>query len=63
MLAQKLTEVVVSLSAVREDAEKADNGNKAAARRVRVALQQVKKTLQEVHQLSLGGEEEKSEEK
>ena len=63
MLAQKLTEVVVSLSAVREDAEKADNGNKAAARRVRVALQQVKKTLQEVRQLSLGGEEEKSEEK
>lgn len=63
MLAQKLTEVVVTLSAVREDAEKADKGNKAAARRVRVALQQVKKTIQEVRQLSLGGEEEKSEEK
>jgi len=59
MLAQKLTEVVVYLSTFREDAEKADNGNKAAARRVRVALQQVKKSLQEARQLSLGKESEK----
>lgn len=59
MLAQKLSEVVVSLSALSDDAEKADKGNKAAARRVRVALQQAKKTLQEVRQLSLGGESEK----
>jgi hypothetical protein len=63
MLAQKLTEVVNTLTVLTEDAQKADKGNKSAARRVRVALQQVKKDLQEVRQLSLGDGEKDTEEK
>ena len=52
MLAERLTEVVGSLSSVLEDAHKADAGNKAAARRVRVALQAAKKQLSEVRTVS-----------
>lgn len=59
MVLDKLTEVVTTLTELRSDAEKADRGNKAAARRVRVALQEAKKHLQEVRQASfeVGGEE------
>lgn len=54
MLTERLTQVVTELSALQGDAEKADRGNKAAARRVRVALQDAKKALQEVRQASFG---------
>ena len=54
MLTERLTEVVTTLTALQADAEKADRGNKAAARRVRVALQDAKKSLQEVRQASFG---------
>ena len=54
MLTERLTEVVTTLTALQADAEKADRGNKAAARRVRVALQDAKKALQEVRQASFG---------
>jgi signal transduction histidine kinase len=54
MLTERLTQVVTELSALQSDAEKADRGNKAAARRVRVALQDAKKALQEVRQASFG---------
>ena len=54
MLTERLSEVVSTLSELRADAEKADRGNKAAARRVRVALQDAKKALQEVRQASFG---------
>ena len=57
MLTERLTEVVTTLTALQADAEKADRGNKAAARRVRVALQEVKKDLQEVRQSSFGTDE------
>jgi len=52
MLSERLNQVVTELTALQGDAEKADRGNKAAARRVRVALQDAKKTLQEVRQAS-----------
>jgi len=54
MLSERLNQVVTELTALQGDAEKADRGNKAAARRVRVALQDAKKTLQEVRQASFG---------
>lgn len=54
MLSERLNQVVSTLSELRSDAEKADRGNKAAARRVRVALQDAKKALQEVRQASFG---------
>ena len=57
MLTERLNKVVESLNVLTADAAKADKGNKAAARRVRVALQQVKKELQEVRELSFGEDE------
>lgn len=59
MLTQRLNEVVTSLTALVEDAQKAERGNKAAARRVRVAVQEAKKSLQGVREASfeLTGEE------
>lgn len=59
MLLERLQQVVNDLTALQADAEKADRGNKAAARRVRVALQDTKRVLQEVRQASFGvdGEE------
>ena len=54
MLLERLQQVVTELTALQSDAEKADRGNKAAARRVRVALQDAKKALQEVRQASFG---------
>jgi len=54
MLTDRLNQVVSTLTELRSDAEKADRGNKAAARRVRVALQDAKKALQEVRQASFG---------
>jgi signal transduction histidine kinase len=54
MLLERLNQVVTELTALQGDAEKADRGNKAAARRVRVALQDAKKALQEVRQASFG---------
>ena len=54
MLLEKLNQVVTELTSLQGDAEKADRGNKAAARRVRVALQDAKKALQEVRQASFG---------
>ena len=53
MLLERLNQVVTELTALQGDAEKADRGNKAAARRVRVALQDAKKALQEVRQVSM----------
>jgi hypothetical protein len=52
MLVERLQSVVKTLVELQEDAEKADKGNKSAARRVRVALQEAKKSLQEVRQAS-----------
>lgn len=57
MLLERLQQVVTRLTELQQDAEKADRGNKAAARRVRVALQEVKKDLQEVRQSSFGTDE------
>jgi len=53
MLVEKLNSVLGQLNEVVADAEKADRGNKAAARRVRVALQDAKKKLQEVRVVSM----------
>jgi hypothetical protein len=53
MLVEKLNGVLSQLNEVVADAEKADRGNKAAARRVRVALQDAKKRLQEVRVVSM----------
>jgi hypothetical protein len=53
MLVEKLNGVLSQLNEVVSDAEKADRGNKAAARRVRVALQDAKKKLQEVRVVSM----------
>jgi len=52
MLLGRLQQVVTELTALQTDAEKAEKGNKAAARRVRVALKDAKKALQEVRQAS-----------
>ncbi len=52
MLVERLSEVVGVLASVLDDAQKADAGNKAAARRVRVALQAAKKQLSEVRTVS-----------
>jgi len=53
MLTEKLMEVVSALALLTEDTTKADSGNKAAARRVRVALQEARRELQEVRHKSL----------
>lgn len=60
MLEERLQTVLNELREVALDAQKADRGNKAASRRVRVALQDVKRTLQEIRQLSfkVSGDEE-----
>lgn len=63
MLVEKLNEVLGQLNEVVSDAEKADRGNKAAARRVRVALQDAKKRLQEVRVVSMGVGKDALEEK
>jgi hypothetical protein len=52
MLSQKLVEVLRILNTLVEDALRADAGNKAAARRVRVALQEARKGLQEARKIS-----------
>jgi len=53
MLTEKLMEVVTALTVLTEDTAKADSGNKAAERRVRVALQEVRRELQEIRHESL----------
>lgn len=60
MLTEKLNQVSKALVELNLDAEKADKGNKAAARRVRVAVQEVKKLLQEVRQESFRTGEQES---
>lgn len=62
MLEEKLKSVVAELTELGLEAAKADKGNKAAARRVRVALQKVKKDLQEARTLAFGEKEPASEE-
>ena len=59
MLENKMVELVNTLSQMVEDAKKADIGNASAARRLRVAVQGVKKDLQEVRILALNTYSEK----
>lgn len=48
MLIEKLQKVLGDLQQLQSDIEKADHGNKAAARRIRVALQETKKEIQDI---------------
>jgi ElaB/YqjD/DUF883 family membrane-anchored ribosome-binding protein len=52
MLVVEVKKIVAELEALLPDAERAEEGNASAARRVRVALQKAKKSCQETRNLA-----------